>query len=66
MAKMICSEYAVQAADRGLQMLGGLGYSAETDMQRYWRDARLWKIAPITSEMSRNFIAGKLGMPRGF
>ncbi|NKQ51930.1 acyl-CoA/acyl-ACP dehydrogenase [Amycolatopsis sp. K13G38] len=66
MAKMICSEYAVQAADIGLQLLGGLGYSAETDMQRYWRDARLWKIAPITSEMSRNFIAGKLGMPRGF
>ncbi|GAA4546410.1 acyl-CoA dehydrogenase family protein [Pseudonocardia xishanensis] len=66
MAKLICSEYAVKAADIGLQMLGGLGYSAETDMQRYWRDARLWKIAPITSEMSRNFIAGKLGMPRGF
>ena len=66
MAKMISSEYAVQAADIGLQILGGMGYSAETDMQRYWRDARLWRIAPITSEMSRNFIAGKLGMPRGF
>jgi acyl-CoA dehydrogenase len=43
-----------------------MGYSAETDMQRYWRDARLWRIAPITGEMSRNFIAERLGMPRSF
>jgi acyl-CoA dehydrogenase len=66
MAKMITAEYAVQAADIGLQLLGGMGYSAETDMQRYWRDARLWRIAPITGEMSRNFIAERLGMPRSF
>lgn len=66
MAKLITTEYAVKAADLGIQMLGGMGYSAETDMQRYWRDARLWRIAPITSEMSRNFIAQELGMPRGF
>jgi acyl-CoA dehydrogenase len=66
MAKLITTEYAVKAADLGLQMLGGMGYSAETDMQRYWRDARLWRIAPITSEMSRNFIAEQLGMPRSF
>jgi acyl-CoA dehydrogenase len=66
MAKLIASEYAVKAADLGIQMLGGMGYSAETDMQRYWRDARLWRIAPITSEMSRNFIAEQLGMPRSF
>ncbi|MET7395141.1 acyl-CoA dehydrogenase family protein [Dactylosporangium sp. NPDC005572] len=66
MAKMITSEYAVEAADVGLQLLGGMGYSAETDMQRYWRDARLFRIAPITGEMSRNFIAERLGMPRSF
>lgn len=66
MAKLICTEYATRAADLGLQILGGLGYSAETDMQRYWRDARLWRIAPITSEMSRNYIAESLGLPRSF
>ena len=49
--------YAVQAADLGIQILGGMGYSAETDMQRYWRDARLWRIGPITNEMARNTIA---------
>lgn len=66
MAKMIASEYAVQAADIGIQLLGGMGYAAETDMQRYWRDARLWRIAPITSEMSRNFIGESMGLPRSF
>ena len=66
MLKVLASDYAVQAADLGIQILGGMGYSAETDMQRYWRDARLWKIGPITNEMARNVIAEGLGLPRSF
>lgn len=66
MLKVSASDYAVKAADLGIQILGGMGYSAETDMQRYWRDARLWKIGPITNEMARNGIAERLGLPRSF
>jgi alkylation response protein AidB-like acyl-CoA dehydrogenase len=66
MAKVTASENAVKAADLGIQILGGMGYSAETDMQRYWRDARLWRIGPITNEMARNAIAEQLGLPRSF
>jgi acyl-CoA dehydrogenase len=66
MAKVIASDYAVRAADLGIQILGGMGYSADTDMQRYWRDARLWQIGPITNEMARNAIAEQLGLPRSF
>jgi acyl-CoA dehydrogenase len=66
MLKVLASEYAVKAADLGIQILGGMGYSAETDMQRYWRDARLWRIGPITNEMARNGIAESLGLPRSF
>jgi acyl-CoA dehydrogenase len=66
MAKVLASEYAVKAADLGIQILGGMGYSAETDMQRYWRDARLFRIGPITNEMARNAIAENLGLPRSF
>jgi acyl-CoA dehydrogenase len=66
MLKVMASEHAVQAADLGIQILGGMGYSAETDMQRYWRDARLWRIGPITNEMARNAIAEGLGLPRSF
>ena len=60
------TERAVEAADLGIQILGGMGYSAETDMQRYWRDSRLWRIGPITNEMVRNGIAESLGLPRSF
>jgi alkylation response protein AidB-like acyl-CoA dehydrogenase len=66
MAKILCSEYAGKAADLGIQILGGMGYSAETDMQRYWRDARLLRIGPVSNEMARNMIAESYGLPRSF
>jgi acyl-CoA dehydrogenase len=66
MLKMICSEYAVKAADLGIQIMGGMGYSAETDMQRYWRDHRILRITPISNEMVRNSIAESLGLPRSY
>ena len=64
--KVVASELGNKAADMGIQILGGMGYSAETDMQRYWRDSRLWRIGPITNEMARNSIAEQLGLPRSF
>ena len=66
MLKLMASENANAAADLGIQILGGMGYSSETDMQRYWRDSRLWRIGPITNEMVRNGIAESLGLPRSF
>jgi alkylation response protein AidB-like acyl-CoA dehydrogenase len=66
MLKVFASDSAVKSADHGIQIMGGMGYSAETDMQRYWRDARLWQIGPITNEMARNGIAERLGLPRSF
>lgn len=66
MAKVVSSENATKAADDGIQILGGYGYSMEYDMQRYWRDMRLYRIAPINNEMGRNFIAESLGLPRSF
>jgi alkylation response protein AidB-like acyl-CoA dehydrogenase len=66
MAKIQASEYAVKAADLAIQIFGGMGYSAETDAQRYWRDARLFRIGPVTNEMARNSIAEMHGLPRSF
>ncbi|WP_148573479.1 acyl-CoA dehydrogenase family protein [Nocardioides caldifontis] len=66
MAKVVASEYATQAADLGIQILGGMGYAQETDMQRYWRDVRLYRIGPITNEMGRNLIAESQGLGRSF
>ncbi|HKR91833.1 acyl-CoA dehydrogenase family protein [Novosphingobium sp.] len=66
MLKMVATENAVMAADLGIQIMGGMGYSAETDMQRYWRDHRILRMTPISNEMVRNSIAESLGLPRSF
>jgi acyl-CoA dehydrogenase len=66
MLKMVATERAVEASDLGIQILGGMGYSAETDMQRYWRDHRILRMTPISNEMVRNTIAENLGLPRSF
>ena len=66
MLKLMASENANAAADMGIQILGGMGYSAETDMQRYWRDHRILRMTPISNEMVRNTIAESFGLPRSF
>ncbi len=66
MAKVIATEHTSRAADLGIQVFGGHGYSAETHLQRYWRDARLYRMSPVTNEMARNLIAERLGLPRSF
>lgn len=65
-AKCLTAEYATAGADAGIQILGGNGYAAAYDMQRYWRDVRLLQIGPITGEMARNYIGESLGLPRSF
>lgn len=67
LAKYLAAEAGYQAADRAMQVLGGLGYAAEYDVERYWREARLQRIAPISQEMSLNYIAQTvLGLPRSY
>jgi acyl-CoA dehydrogenase len=66
MAKIVASEVCFAGADRGMQVLGGYGYAMEYDMQRYWRDMRLYRVAPINNEMGRNFLAESFGLPRSF
>jgi alkylation response protein AidB-like acyl-CoA dehydrogenase len=66
MAKVVASEACFAGADRGMQVMGGYGYAMEYDMQRYWRDMRLYRVAPINNEMGRNYLAESLGLPRSF
>jgi acyl-CoA dehydrogenase len=66
MAKIVASDECVIGADRGIQILGEYGYALEYDMQRYWRDMRLYRMAPINNEMALSFIGESLGLPRSF
>jgi acyl-CoA dehydrogenase len=50
-----------------VQTLGGMGYATEYDVERYWREARLIRIAPISQEMVLNYVAEHvLGLPRSY
>lgn len=67
MAKYAAAHAALFAADRAMQTLGGAGYIAESGIERHWRNLRLNRIAPVTDEMTLNYIAQHdLGMPRGY
>ncbi|MEO9321948.1 acyl-CoA dehydrogenase family protein [Nocardioides sp. C4-1] len=66
-AKYLAAEAGFQAADRAMQTHGGLGYATEYHVERYWREARIMRLAPISQEMSLNFIAQQvLGLPRSY
>ncbi len=67
MAKYLAADAAFTAADRAVQTLGGMGYSTEYHVERYWREARLMRIAPVTQEMTLNYVAQTLlGLPRSY
>ena len=66
-AKWLCADAGFQAADQAMQTLGGMGYAKEYHVERYWREARLMRIAPISQEMILNFVSEHvLGLPRSY
>ncbi len=67
LAKYLAADAAFECADRAIQTHGGFGYAKEYDVERYWREARLMKLAPISQEMILNFVSSKiLGLPRSY
>jgi acyl-CoA dehydrogenase len=66
-AKYLCADAGFQAADRALQTHGGMGYSEEYHVARYFREARLARIAPLSQEMVLNYLGEHvLGLPRSY
>lgn len=61
-AKVVASEAYMKVASDGLQILGGMGYTMDTPMQRHFRDAKLGLIGGGSSEIQRNIIAKQLGL----
>ncbi|MGU3650189.1 acyl-CoA dehydrogenase family protein [Mycolicibacterium sp. A43C] len=67
MAKYLCADAGFSAADRALQTHGGMGYSEEYNISRFFRESRLMKIAPVSQEMILNFLgANVLGLPKSY
>ena len=64
-AKYLAAEAGFFAADRAVQTHGGFGYATEYHVERYFREARLPRIAPISQELILAYLAEHvLGLPR--
>jgi acyl-CoA dehydrogenase len=66
-AKILAAEAGFEAADAALQTFGGFGYAKEFDVERLWREVRLYKIAPVSQQMALNYLAERvLGLPKSY
>jgi acyl-CoA dehydrogenase len=66
-AKLLASEATWKAADSALQTHGGFGFAAEYDIERKWREARIYQTAPISTNLVLAFVAQHvLGLPRSY
>ncbi|MEE4362142.1 MAG: acyl-CoA dehydrogenase family protein [Pseudomonadales bacterium] len=66
-AKYLAAEAAFRACERAVLTHGGMGYAQEYDVERLMREVFIPRIAPVSQEMIRSFIAEKvLGQPRSY
>lgn len=67
MAKWLAADASFQTADQAIQTHGGFGYASEYHVERYWREARLMRIAPISQEMILNYVTEHvLDLPKSY
>jgi alkylation response protein AidB-like acyl-CoA dehydrogenase len=67
MAKQLAAEASFLAGDTCLQTHGGFGFAEEYDVERKWRETRLYQIAPISTNLVLSYVAEHvLGLPRSY
>lgn len=67
MAKLLAADASWQAANVCLDTHGGFGFAREFDVERKFRETRLYQVAPVTTNMILSFLAQKvLGLPRSY
>jgi len=67
MAKLLASEAAWAAADTCIQTHGGYGFTTDYDVERKFRETRLYQVAPISTNLILSFVATReLGLPKSF
>jgi len=66
-AKLLASEATWKAADTTMQTYGGFGFAQEYDIERKWREVRIYQTAPISTNMVLAYVAQHvLGLPRSY
>jgi len=65
-AKATAVEAGIDAVMHSMQAFGGWGYAKEYDVERWWREINLTRLAPVTQQMAYNHISQQLGFPRSY
>jgi acyl-CoA dehydrogenase len=66
-AKYLAAEAAFKACERAILSHGGMGYAAEYDVERWFRECMVPRIAPVSREMILNYVSEKvLELPRSY
>ena len=67
MAKMLAADASWAAADMCVQTHGGFGFAEEFDIERKFRETRLYQVAPISTNLILSYLAEHvLGLPRSY
>jgi acyl-CoA dehydrogenase len=67
MAKYLAAKASWQAGEACLQLHGGYGFAAEYDIERKFRETRLYQVAPISTNLILAYVAEHvLGLPRSY
>jgi alkylation response protein AidB-like acyl-CoA dehydrogenase len=67
MAKMLAADAAWEAANACVQTFGGFGFAEDYDIERKFRETRLYQVAPISTNLILSYIAEHvLGLPRSY
>jgi acyl-CoA dehydrogenase len=67
MAKLLCADASWEAANACLQTHGGFGFAADYDVERKFRETRLYQVAPISTNLILAYVGEHvLGMPRSY
>ena len=65
-AKATAVEAGIEAVRESMQAFGGWGYAKEYDVERWWREINLTRLAPVTQQMAYNHISQQIGFPKSY
>ena len=65
-AKATAVEAGIEAVKQSMQAFGGWGYAKEYDVERWWREINLTRLAPVTQQMAYNHISQEIGFPKSY
>ena len=65
-AKATAVDAGIETVKQSMQAFGGWGYAVEYDVERWWREINLTRLAPVTQQMAYNHVARQIGFPRSY